>query len=197
MCNTGSTLVCLYQEHITNLQESIELITNASYNMLATSVIHPQFYREFDKSKLSYQQHDIFTRSDLLMCARDWLLRFILKISDYVDCDSIDETVRKHSEYVLKQEMAWAKHLAENGCTILRLKNENCQNLAKCLISMLDSTECVLIELPITNPKSVVRSYRQCDTVLDGKELIDPWEWWNKFRLYANFNSQTKVIFFF
>lgn len=50
----------------------------------------------------------------------------------------------------------------------------------------------MLAEVPMIDPKSQVSSLRQCSELVnwDGE---DTWQWWNKFRTYADYSPKIKV----
>lgn len=47
----------------------------------------------------------------------------------------------------------------------------------------------ILAEVPMSDPKTIARSYAPGE----GEEGEDTWQWWNKFRTYADYNSKFKV----
>eukprot|EP00276_Gloeochaete_wittrockiana_P016460 CAMPEP_0184360874 /NCGR_PEP_ID=MMETSP1089-20130417/127148_1 /TAXON_ID=38269 ORGANISM="Gloeochaete wittrockiana, Strain SAG46.84" /NCGR_SAMPLE_ID=MMETSP1089 /ASSEMBLY_ACC=CAM_ASM_000445 /LENGTH=58 /DNA_ID=CAMNT_0026700267 /DNA_START=1 /DNA_END=174 /DNA_ORIENTATION=- len=52
-----------------------------------------------------------FTRSDKLLSSNEWGSQVIGKLSEWITPDSPVPLVRRNSEMVIKQEMAWASHL--------------------------------------------------------------------------------------
>lgn len=122
------SLICLYQEHTTNLVETIKTITKFNYDMIITPIVNPLFYRNF----LNETQHINYTRSDLILSYNDWVRQVIPKIDNSVDCDSKDDHIRWHSESTLHQEMAFANHLSDTGYSLIRLNyRESFANLAR------------------------------------------------------------------
>lgn len=194
--NCRDTLVCLLHEHVTNLREAIKIAEKASYNMVIGPVTHPQFYREFQESRPMVNHHKIFTRSDLLLSADDWMMKYIMHLSPSIDCDSSDAVVRANSEKILHQELAWSKHLAQNGCFVVRLRHgAQSVNLARNLNGRLEQLGCLLVQLPWTNIRNERNQFRakKSRAVVDDEEW-DPWCDWNRFRLHCDFNKRVKVI---
>lgn len=127
---SNGVLICLYQEHVTNLVAAIKDIVRSKYDVLITSVTNPLFYREFNNK----MQHINFTRSELILEPAVWFNRIIPKFSDYIDCDSTDRNIRAHSEDTLEQEMSFARHITYVGCSTIRLKGgRSFLNLARVL----------------------------------------------------------------
>lgn len=122
-------MVGLYQAVANDLRSTIKEISKDGYNYFVTPIAHPQFVRNFTDDQLQ-QRHMAFSRSDLILEANEWHQWVIAKISDYIDCDSPDESFRKHSERTLLQELSFAEHL-QNGFVMLRLHSERTVNLAR------------------------------------------------------------------
>lgn len=190
--NYRNTLVCLLHEHVTNLRDTIDVAEKASFNMIIGPVTHPQFRREFNEARPMVDQHNIFTRSDLILSADNWMLKYIMLLSPSIDCDSSDAVVRAQSEKLLHQELAWSMHLVQNGCFVVRLRRGDSANLARNLNGMLDQLGCILIHVPWTNIRSERNEYRKKNGSIADNEW-DPWHDWNKFRRYCDFNKRVKV----
>lgn len=189
-----NTLVCLLHEHVTNLRDIIKMAEKASCNMVIGPVTHPQFWREFNESRPMVDYHKIFTRSDLILSADHWMLKYIMLLSPSIDCDSSDAVVRAQSEKMLYQELAWSMHLSQHGCFVLRLRSGASVNLARNLNGILEHLGCVLIQVPWTNIQNERNEFRgkKSGKVVD--EEWDPWHDWNQFRRYCDFNKRVKVI---
>lgn len=122
--------IVLYREHASNLPEAVRNAETNLMDMIITPIANPLYYRDFDGLK---QRHLAFTRPDLIMEPTNWMSRVICKISDYIDCDSDDVNVRRHSENVVKQEIAFAQHVVQTGNLLVRLKGPENINLARML----------------------------------------------------------------
>lgn len=190
-----NTLVCLLQEHITNLPDTIKMAEQASCNMVIGPVTHPQYWREFSEFRSMVDQHKIFTRSDLILSADNWMLKYIMILSPSIDCDSSDEIVRAHSVKMLHQELSWSMHLVQNGCFVVRLRRGNSVNLARNLNGMLERLGCILIHIPWTNIRKERNEYRAKKSGRMADDEWDPWYDWHQFRQYCDFNKRVKVNF--
>ena len=186
-------LLCLYQEHTSDLEEALKLAARANYDVIITPNTNPLFYREFNEKPLS-ERHSVFTRSDLILNADQWMRRFVSKINDGIDCDSRNENVRRHSERVFHQEFSLAKHLGENGCSLVRLKSENCVNLAHLIGDTEKNREHnLLVEVPMIDPRVKVGKFRR-EISKNREKISDTWLWWNRLRSTANFYRHLRVV---
>lgn len=118
----------LYQDHVSDLNQTIKNATNNGYGSVATPIVQID-QREFYENPL-VTKHINFTRSDLIL--DNWI--HVLKLSETIDCDSNIESIRKISEKTLLQELCFAEHLGQvSGLFALKLKSGNCANLARIL----------------------------------------------------------------
>lgn len=121
----------LYVEHVSNLNETITKANNNGYDSVVTPIVQME-QREFYENPL-VKKHINFTRCDLIL--DNWCL--VLKLSETIDCDSNVESIRKISEKTLLQELWFAEHLGQvSGWYLLKLKSQNCANLARILNSI-------------------------------------------------------------
>lgn len=127
----SKVLIFLYQEHVSDLQASITNATNNWYNCIITPMVYPSFQREFLEGTPMKSKHLAFSRSDLLLSSQDWYSRIITKLSDYIDCDSPNDSVRKHSEKTLQQEISFSEHLIQQGHSLIKINSSNTMNLAR------------------------------------------------------------------
>ncbi|XP_055638764.1 protein arginine N-methyltransferase 5 [Toxorhynchites rutilus septentrionalis] len=183
-----SITISLYKDTVYELETAIEQAAKSSYHSITTPIVHRRFQREFVDEPLK-AKHNCFTRSDLLLSSSQWLNRVICKLSSNVDCDSLDENVRKQGEATIEQEKSFAEHLVQNGYMLVRLKNGNCANLARVLAFGLKGV--LLVEVPMSNPKITQATWRS--DVDEKQPPEDTWKWWNNFRSYADFDSHIKI----
>lgn len=127
---SSKTLICLYKEHAADLPVTISFADHYTFDAVITPIVSPLFHREFVHEEIA-NRHLAFSRSDLILEPNIWLHKVVAKFSDYIDCDSDDDNIRKHSEMTLKQEMAYAQHLAQHGYSLIQLKGTNSLNLAR------------------------------------------------------------------
>lgn len=186
----SKTQVNLYVNHANDLQFILSHALANEYNSITTPLVNPLFSREFSNKSIA-AKHIPFSRSDLIFKSTQWLNGIVCKFSDYIDCDSESDQVRKHSEETLQQEVAFAEHVVQNGYCLMRLRKGRCNvNLGRILSSF---SKCyVLLEVPMACPKSQSRIWRS-----DLKEKLDkeddPWNWWNSFRIHSDFHSKHRL----
>lgn len=182
----------------TDLSEAIISAGNAGYKFIAVDISHPRYRQELldpnPKSKPTP-----FARSDLVLPSQDWSSLVVLKVSQWIDVDSPNETTRKMSEKVLERELCYAAHVGVPAI-IINLKGPHCINLARLLHNyLLVSTSYQLmfhawIALPMEWPgiqsaRYVCRASGDADDKEDEQVATEeptgdeePWEWWNTFR---------------
>lgn len=128
--------VYLYKECVNNLVEAVEFSEARNCNAIITSITNPNFRHEFHKELLK-KNHLRFTRSELLLEPAKWHTQIVAKLSDWLDCDSADENVRKISESTIKQEIAFAQHVTGHGSVLIKVRGTNTLNLARTISSQL------------------------------------------------------------
>lgn len=129
MATTTRQFLGHYPPLVNDLQATIEENSKVGYHFFVTPIAHPQFVRNFTNNDLQ-QRHMAFSRSDLILQTNEWITRVVARVSDYIDCDSPDESFRKHSERTLVQELSFAEHL-QNGFVMIPLHSERSVNLAR------------------------------------------------------------------
>ncbi|PSR91898.1 Protein arginine N-methyltransferase [Actinidia chinensis var. chinensis] len=133
-----------------------------------------------------------FAGSDLVLSPLQWSSHVVGKISSWIDLDSEDEILRKDSEIVLKQEIAWASHLSLQACLLPTPKGVSCANYARCVNQILQNLNNMQLWLRIPLEKADDDSLNgNCDPL--GKGQVDSWETWNCFRLLCEHHSQLSI----
>lgn len=127
--------ICLYKEFSSDLVKELTSAADFDCNVLITPITNPNFHREFERDPMS-TSHIAFSRSDLLLDPLKWKNSIVVKLSESIDCDSIDANVRQQSELMLKQEIAFAQHLA-SGCILVKIHGTDNVNLARTITSSL------------------------------------------------------------
>lgn len=182
--------ILLYQENISNIQNLSNLLKNNAYHGAITSIVHKNYQREFETEPMK-TKHLCFSRSDLLLSSNDWYSKVISIMSDYGDCDSEVDEIRKASEKALIQEISFSDHLVQAwGGLLVKVKSKKCVNLARIL--MAHSKSKVFVEIPMVDPKYLASQYR-IDKVNQNDDYEDTWTWWNNFRTYADYNPKIKL----
>lgn len=131
-------IVGLYPPIVSDLRTTIDSLADSGYDVVVTPIVNPQATRSFTDAALR-QRHTVFSRSDLILDANEWHQKTIARLTDSIDCDSPDETFRRHSEQVLKQEMCFSEHLS-NGSMLIRLHSGRSVNLARTVARHIKST---------------------------------------------------------
>lgn len=131
---TNNIPIYLYKESVADLLKAVDISERKYCNALITSITNPIFRREFHKEPLK-QNHSRFTRSGLLLGPSKLQTRVVAKLSDSIDCDSADENVRRNSELTIKQEIAFAQHVASHGSILIKVRGTNTFNLACTIVS--------------------------------------------------------------
>ncbi|KAL9226935.1 hypothetical protein vseg_002691 [Gypsophila vaccaria] len=129
--------------------------------------------------------------SDLVLSPAQWSSHVVGKISSWIDLDSDDEVLRRDSEVILKQELAWASHLSLQACLLPPPKGISCANYARCVNQILQSSNNLQLWLRIP-----LRKHEDGDPIDDeslGGDPIDSWETWNSFRLLCEHNNQLSI----
>uniref|UniRef100_A0A1B0GBX7 Protein arginine N-methyltransferase n=1 Tax=Glossina morsitans morsitans TaxID=37546 RepID=A0A1B0GBX7_GLOMM len=177
--------LCLMQEGNANLPRLIERANLNGFNVIAAPLNAMEIPLEFQKEPMN-KADSKFTYGDLLLTADQWNTKTILMLSELIDCDSLDPVVRKNSEEIVRRDISWAEHLQYAGYTMVKLRRAKNLNLARVL----------LVQVPLYNATAAHAVWRRDlseEEVLD-LEQQDTWQWWNRFRLAADFNSKMKVV---
>lgn len=131
--------IYLYKENVGDLVKAVEYSEQIKCNVLVTSITNPQFRREFHHQPLC-RSHIRFTRSELLLEPSKWVSQVVAKLSGSIDCDSLNENVRKSSEATIKQEISFAQHVAHQ--MLIKINGTNTSNLARTICAELTGKLC-------------------------------------------------------
>lgn len=145
MDNVDKIPIYLYKECVGDLVQAIDFSEQMKCNVLITSITNPQFRREFHYQPLC-RSHMRFTRSELLLEPSKWMSQVVAQLSNSIDCDSPNENVRKSSEATIKQEIAFAQHVACHGQMLMKLHGTNTANLARTICAELTGKRYILME---------------------------------------------------
>uniref|UniRef100_A0A1A9ZYR9 Protein arginine N-methyltransferase n=1 Tax=Glossina pallidipes TaxID=7398 RepID=A0A1A9ZYR9_GLOPL len=185
--------LCLMQEGNANLPRLIERANLNGFNVIAVPLNAMEIPLEFQKEPMN-KADSKFTYGDLLLTADQWNTKTILILSELIDCDSLDPVVRKNSEEILRRDISWAEHLQYGGYTMIKLRRAKNLNLARVITQQIKGV--LLVQVPLYNATAAHAVWRRDlseEEVLD-LEQQDTWQWWNRFRLAADFNSKMKVV---
>uniref|UniRef100_A0A7N6F9V1 Protein arginine N-methyltransferase 5 n=1 Tax=Anabas testudineus TaxID=64144 RepID=A0A7N6F9V1_ANATE len=109
--STGSRVSCGRDLNcVPEIADTLGAVAKLGFDFLCMPLFHPRFRREYElepaKSRPGAQ-----TRSDLLLCGRDWNTLIVGKLSPWIDADSEIETDRRNSEAALAQELNFSAYL--------------------------------------------------------------------------------------
>uniref|UniRef100_A0AAY5EXN2 Protein arginine N-methyltransferase 5 n=1 Tax=Electrophorus electricus TaxID=8005 RepID=A0AAY5EXN2_ELEEL len=114
---------------IPEVADTLAAVAKLGFDFLCMPLFHPRFRREFElepaKARPGAQ-----TRSDLLLCGRDWNTLIVGKLSPWIEADSELTTERRNSEAALVQELNFCAYLGLPAFMI-PLKGQRCANLAR------------------------------------------------------------------
>uniref|UniRef100_A0A090XB37 Protein arginine N-methyltransferase 5 n=1 Tax=Ixodes ricinus TaxID=34613 RepID=A0A090XB37_IXORI len=131
----------------TDLSEAIISAGNAGYKFIAVDISHPRYRQELldpnPKSKPTP-----FARSDLVLPSQDWSSLVVLKVSQWIDVDSPNETTRKMSEKVLERELCYAAHVGVPAIIINRERDPTASTWPDSLHNLPPSLHILPVDVP-------------------------------------------------
>ena len=115
---------------VSDLRDHLEEARKAKFDFVVIPLVHPRFER--DSVGVSETRQGTLTRSDMEVDSRTWTTCIVGKVSEWLDPCSADAAVRLAGEAALKQELAWASHLAVPA-VLLPMPRPDCANYARIL----------------------------------------------------------------
>uniref|UniRef100_A0A8C8J4F7 Protein arginine N-methyltransferase 5 n=1 Tax=Oncorhynchus tshawytscha TaxID=74940 RepID=A0A8C8J4F7_ONCTS len=139
---------------VPEVADTLAAVAKLGFDFLCMPLFHPRFRREFelDPAKVRSGAH---TRSDLLLCGRDWNTLVVGKLSPWIETDSEVETERRNSEAALVQELNFSAYLGLPAFMI-PLKGPHCANLARVTLCDYNKRICLAIEVGANMPTNAV-----------------------------------------
>uniref|UniRef100_A0A8C5AGE9 Protein arginine N-methyltransferase 5 n=1 Tax=Gadus morhua TaxID=8049 RepID=A0A8C5AGE9_GADMO len=141
---------------VPEVADTLAAVAKLGFDFLCMPLYHPRFRREYElapaKDRLGAQ-----TRSDLLLCGRDWNTLIVGKLSPWIDADSEITTERRNSEAALVQELNFAAYLGLPAFMI-PLKGAHSANLARVLVNHIQTghhTSNFWIRVPLLAPEDM------------------------------------------
>uniref|UniRef100_A0A8C4Z371 Protein arginine N-methyltransferase 5 n=1 Tax=Gadus morhua TaxID=8049 RepID=A0A8C4Z371_GADMO len=183
---------------VPEVADTLAAVAKLGFDFLCMPLYHPRFRREYElapaKDRLGAQ-----TRSDLLLCGRDWNTLIVGKLSPWIDADSEITTERRNSEAALVQELNFAAYLGLPAFMI-PLKGAHSANLARVLVNHIQTghhTSNFWIRVPLLAPEDMRDELVENeqgkaapdDTNVDEKT----WTWWHSFRTLCDYNKRICV----
>uniref|UniRef100_A0A3P9H1A5 Protein arginine N-methyltransferase 5 n=3 Tax=Oryzias TaxID=8089 RepID=A0A3P9H1A5_ORYLA len=193
--STGSRVSCGRDMNcVPEIAATLAAVAKLGFDFLCMPLFHPRFAREFElepaKSRPGAQ-----TRSDLLLCGRDWGTLIVGKLSPWICADSEIETERRNSEEALIQELNFSAYLGL-PVFMIPLTGPHNANLARLLLSHIHTghhTSNFWIRVPLmaaedTREDLIENEPFSCpdETSVDEKT----WNWWNTFRTLCDYNKR-------
>ncbi|XP_061695397.1 protein arginine N-methyltransferase 5 [Syngnathoides biaculeatus] len=194
--STGSRMSCGRDLNcVPEVAETLTAVAKLGFDFVCMPLFHPRFRREFElepaKSRPGAQ-----TRSDLLLCGRDWNTLIVGKHSPWIDTDSEIEIVRRSSEAALAQELHFSAYLGL-PVFMITLNGPHKANLARVLLNHIQSghhTTNFWLRVPLIAPEDMREdlienepvTYVNDDTTVDEKT----WIWWHSLRTLCDYNKR-------
>lgn len=157
-------------------------------------LFHPRFRREFEldpaKSRPGAQ-----TRSDLLLCGRDWNTLIVGKLSSWIETDSELTTERRNSEAAVVQELNFCAYLGLPAFMI-PLRGPHYANLARILLNHIHTGHhsCMFwIRVPLLSAEDTREDLIENEPskpIDDGSNDEKTWGWWHSFRTLCDYNKR-------
>ncbi|GAA6106279.1 protein arginine N-methyltransferase 5 [Tachysurus ichikawai] len=194
--STGSRVSCGRDlSCVPEVADTLAAVAKLGFDFLCMPLFHPRFRREYEldpaKSRSGAQ-----TRSDLLLCGRDWNTLIVGKLSPWIDADSELTTERRNSEAALVQELNFCAYLGLPAFMI-PLKGAQCANLARVLLNHLHTghhSSMFWIRVPLLAPEDTREDLianepsKQTTDTADSEEKT--WGWWHSFRTLCDYNKR-------
>uniref|UniRef100_A0A8C2GGI2 Protein arginine N-methyltransferase 5 n=1 Tax=Cyprinus carpio TaxID=7962 RepID=A0A8C2GGI2_CYPCA len=179
---------------VPEVADTLAAVAKLGFDFLCMPLFHPRFRREYEldpaKSRPGAQ-----TRSDLLLCGRDWNTLIVGKLSPWIETDSELTTERRNSEAALVQELSFCAYLGLPAFMI-PLRGPHCANLARILLNHIHTGHhsCMFwIRVPLLAPEDTREdlieneSFKQMD---DGSNDEKTWACWHSFRTLCDYNKR-------
>uniref|UniRef100_A0A669F6C6 Protein arginine N-methyltransferase 5 n=1 Tax=Oreochromis niloticus TaxID=8128 RepID=A0A669F6C6_ORENI len=153
--STGSRVSCGRDLNcVPEIADTLAAVAKLGFDFLCMPLFHPRFRREYElepaKSRPGAQ-----TRSDLLLCGRDWNTLIVGKLSPWIDADSEIETERRNSEAALTQELNFSAYLGL-PVFMIPLKGPSNANLARVTLCDYNKRICLAVEIGPDMPSDTV-----------------------------------------
>jgi protein arginine N-methyltransferase 5 len=157
-------------EDTISLYDIVKKARDNGHDVAAVNIVNPKYARALK----DINEIGPFKRDDIVVQTTGWAKYIIGKISEFLDFDSTDATIRVNSELILKQETSWAGHLGLTALLFPTLPKQLI-NYARCLNNCISSVPYahIIIRIPL--------------------EIPDIWDRWNTLRNLCSHNSRIKI----
>uniref|UniRef100_A0A3B4EDC2 Protein arginine N-methyltransferase 5 n=1 Tax=Pygocentrus nattereri TaxID=42514 RepID=A0A3B4EDC2_PYGNA len=193
--STGSRVSCGRDiSCVPEVADTLAAVAKHGFDFLCMPLFHPRFRREFEldpaKARPGAQ-----TRSDLLLCGRDWNTLIVGKLSPWIETDSELTTERRNSEAALVQELNFCAYLGLPAFMI-PLKGPQCANLARVLLNHIHTghhSSMFWIRVPLLAPEDTREDLIEnepSNQIDDSNNEEKTWGWWHSFRTLCDYNKR-------
>lgn len=184
-----------YTSAVWDLTECLKNARKARYGFIIVPLVHPSYKQEFISGPALNRSETVpFTRPDMILMNSEWSTMIVGSFSYHDEVDSNISHVRINSEKALLQELSLASHLNIPAVTFkLTACLSEKSNLARIIYNKLVTPTSLQfwIQIPMTNPEKQSLSYRNNN--IDDIEFENPWDWWNDFRSFCDFDKKLGV----
>ncbi|XP_077472223.1 protein arginine N-methyltransferase 5 [Stigmatopora argus] len=193
--STGSRVSCGRDLNcVPEVAETLTAVAKLGFDFVCMPLFHPRFSREFELEPAK-SRPGAHTRSDLLLCGRDWNTLIVGKQSPWIDTDSKIETVRRSSEAALSQELHFSAYLGL-PVFMIPLNGPDRANLARVVLNHIQSghhTTNFWIRVPLMAPEDTREDLIENEpiTCIDETTMDEKtWNWWHSFRTLCDYNKR-------
>ncbi|XP_068604761.1 protein arginine N-methyltransferase 5 isoform X1 [Brachionichthys hirsutus] len=179
---------------VPEIADTLAAVAKLGFDFLCMPLFHPRCRREFE-SEPAKSRAGAQTRSDLLLCGRDWNTLIVGKLSAWIDADSEIETLRRNSEAALAQELNFTAYLGL-PVFMMPIKGPHNANLARLLLSHVHTghhTSIFWIRVPLMASEDMREDLIEnepsvCSDDPDVEEKT--WNWWHSLRTLCDYNKR-------
>eukprot|EP01135_Chromosphaera_perkinsii_P005578 Nk52_evm3s353 gene=Nk52_evmTU3s353 len=170
-------------EMVPDFDEFADQPALSQFVTVCVPLAHPKF--DCTKTKVELLDESAKIRESELLHACDGAggLSILGSSSKWLNLDSDNNTLRKNSELVLKEELAWAVYLGLHG-VILPTPSQQCCNYGRFLNSILKNNLAAMhhcVRIPIMSGEN--------EDFVNGNS----WEKWNQLRSFCGHDSKIQV----
>ncbi|XP_061587228.1 protein arginine N-methyltransferase 5 [Cololabis saira] len=179
---------------VPEIAETLAAVAKLGFDFLCMPLFHPRFRREYE-TEPAKTRPGAQTRSDLLLCGRDWSTLIVGKLSPWINVDSEIEMERRNSEAALTQELNFSAYLGLPVFMIPMTSSQNA-NLARVLVNHVHTghhTSNFWIRIPLMAAEDMREDLIENEPVTcsDDTSIEEKtWHWWNSFRTLCDYNKR-------
>lgn len=165
---------------VRDIKEELAEKSNLGADYFVAPLFHPRLRR--DCSGVSEARLGAVTRSDRELESRQWITYIVGKISEWIDLDNPDPSIRKASLQALDQETAWAAHLSLQAILVPPPRFSSA-NYARALMHCFTGYQQIYVRVPMVPPLSMhFETTDSTDAAAAFDYCKDGWLVWDGFR---------------